>query len=87
MATKTQVMDRATDACQTHLGASTTKLDIRQTKKGWFQELLGCEAKTELNYFSDGGKTKIATSVEDTDCFCRMCCTYVVLSRLALTSR
>lgn len=68
-----QKMDRSTDACKAHLSGSS-KMDVRQTRKGWFQELLGCEAKTELNYFTED-KTKIATSVEDTDCFCRMCCT------------
>jgi len=48
-------------------------LSVRQTRKGWFQEILGCEAKTEFKFFNSD-KTQIAHSLEDTDCFCRMCC-------------
>lgn len=70
-------MDRgdgvATDACKAHLG-NLDVLDIRQTRRGRCQEILGCEARTEFNYFTPD-KKQIASSLEDTDCFCRMCCT------------
>ena len=42
-----QKMDRGTDALKAHLGG-TQKMDIRQTRRGWLQELLGCEARTEM---------------------------------------
>lgn len=48
-------------------------LRMRQTRRGWLQELLGCEAKTEFKYFI--GSDQTFHSLEDTDCFCRMCCT------------
>lgn len=67
-----KMTDRGTDALQAHLGTETTEMDVRQTRRGWLQELLGCEAKTEFNYFV--GSTHVAHSLEDTDCFCRMCC-------------
>ena len=46
-------------------------MEIRQTRRGWLQECLACEAKTEFKYFI--GETQVAHSLEDTDCFCRMC--------------
>jgi hypothetical protein len=45
---------------------------VRQTRRGWMQECLGCEAKTEFKYLI--GDTEVAQSLEDADCFCRMCC-------------
>lgn len=63
----------ATDACRAHLEGAEM-MDVRQTRRGWCQEIVGCEARTEFNYFTKDG-TKVATSIEDTDCFCRVCCT------------
>ena len=64
-------MDRGTEAMKSHL-AGCSKMEIRQTRRGFCQECMGCEAKTEFKYFIDG--QQIGHSVEDTDCFCRMCC-------------
>lgn len=47
-------------------------MEIRQTRRGWCQELMGCEAKNEFKYFINDDH--VFTSLEDTDCFCRMCC-------------
>lgn len=69
-------MDRGgsvTDACRAHFEGADS-IEMRQTRRGFCQELLGCEAKTEFNYFNKDG-TRIAHSIEDTDCLCRMCCT------------
>jgi len=59
------------DACKAHLG-TTTEMQVRQTRRGWCQELMGCEAKTEFKYLI--GDTQIAQSLEDTDCCCRIFC-------------
>jgi len=73
-----EVMDRGTDACKNHL-AECKVMDIRQTRKGWVQELLlGCEAKTEFKYFI--GENQVAHSLEDSDfcarCWCQPCYTW-----------
>ena len=34
--------DRGSDALKSHL-TGCESLDLRQTRRGWFQELLGCE--------------------------------------------
>jgi hypothetical protein len=70
-----QKMDRGSDACKAHLGG-TTSMEIRQTRKGWFQELLGCEARTEFKYFIGTGdnQTQVAHSLEEASCMCRWCC-------------
>jgi hypothetical protein len=69
---KNERMDRGTEAMLAHLTSDLAKLEIRQTRKGWCQELLGCEAQTELKYFING--TQVAESLEDANCFCRVCC-------------
>lgn len=57
---------------QAHLGGCQ-KMDIRQTRRGWFQEMcLGCEARTEFKYFVDGHQ--VAHSLESSNCCCRICC-------------
>jgi hypothetical protein len=71
-------MDRGTsitDACRAHLQDAKV-FDIRQTRRGWFQECLGCQANTEFKYYN-ADKTQIAHSIEDTNCFCRIFCRYV----------
>lgn len=64
-------MDRGSNALKSHCNG-LEKMEIRQTRRGWCQELLGCDAKTEFKYFV--GNDQIATSIEDTDCCCRMFC-------------
>jgi len=64
-------MDRGTAALKSHL-ANCEQMEIRQTRRGALKELLGGEAKTEFKYFV--GSDQIATSLEDTDCCCRVFC-------------
>lgn len=66
-------MERGTDALKTHMSAINT-LSIRQTKKGWFQELMGCEAKTEYKFFNGEEKDHFATAVEDSGFCIRLMC-------------
>jgi len=47
-------------------------MDIRQTRRGWCQEIMGCEAKTEFKVFIDG--TQVAHALEDAGCCCRCWC-------------
>jgi len=68
---QSQQMDRGTDALKSQM-SGTEAMEIRQTRKGWCQEILGCEAKTEFKYFIDGEER--FHSLEETDRFCRMCC-------------
>lgn len=68
--------DRGTDACKAHLG-SCSKIDIRQTRRGWCQELFcGCEARNEFKYFVNDGNNdnQIAHSLEESACLARCCC-------------
>ena len=79
-------MDRGTsitDACRAHL-QDASLLDIRQTRRGWIQECLGCQAQTEFKYYN-ADKNQIAHSLEEANCFCRIFCRYVstCLIRLA----
>jgi len=50
---------------------------LRQTRRGWLKELLGCEAKTEFKWFdTSGGKSDyVASSLEESGCCIRcLCC-------------
>jgi hypothetical protein len=67
-------MDRGSNALKSHCNGCE-KMEIRQTRRGWCQELMGCDAKTEFKYFV--GSDQIATSLEDTDCCCRMFCSAI----------
>jgi len=51
-------------------------MSIRQTRKGWLQECFGCEAADEFKWFNitDGQNIHIATSLEESNCFMRICC-------------
>eukprot|EP00542_Grammatophora_oceanica_P013014 CAMPEP_0194031616 /NCGR_PEP_ID=MMETSP0009_2-20130614/4754_1 /TAXON_ID=210454 /ORGANISM="Grammatophora oceanica, Strain CCMP 410" /LENGTH=252 /DNA_ID=CAMNT_0038671825 /DNA_START=221 /DNA_END=979 /DNA_ORIENTATION=+ len=71
MAEGGEKMDRGTDALKSHVNG-TDAMTIRQTRRGWLQECLGCEAKTEFKYFV--GENEIAHSLEDSDCCCRLWC-------------
>lgn len=55
--------------------ADKKSLSVRQTRRGWLMELCGCEAKDEFKWFdtTDEANTQIATSLEDSNCFCRLC--------------
>jgi len=64
--------DRGSNVMKLHMTDCTT-LDLRQTRRGWIQDCLGCEAQTEFKYFI--GDTQAFHSLEDSDCFCRVCCT------------
>jgi len=48
----------------------TKTMSIRQTRKGWLQECLGCEAQTEFKWFNTtgGDAVKVAESLEDSSC-------------------
>ena len=47
-----------------------------QTRKGCFQECLGCEAKTEFNIAKDekSKKDHILYAIEESGCLMRTCC-------------
>lgn len=68
---QSESMNRGSEVLKSHLGG-TEVMEIRQTRKGWCQECMGCEAKTEFKYFI--GETQVAHSLEDTDCCCRIFC-------------
>lgn len=68
---KAEKMDRGTDALKAHVNDAQT-MSIRQTRRGWLQECLGCEARTEFKAFVEG--THIADALEDASCCCRLCC-------------
>lgn len=64
-------MDRGTSALKAHMDGCES-MEMRQTRRGWLQECLGCEAKTEFKYFIGGNQ--IAHSLEEASCLCRLCC-------------
>ena len=63
-------MDRGTETMNNYL-SDMKKVSVRQTRRGWFQELLGCEAKTEFKLFSEG-TDQFATALEDSNCCLRL---------------
>lgn len=64
-------MDRGSDALKSHM-AGCTKLEMRQTRRGWLQEICGCEAQTEFKYFI--GSDQVFHSLEESSCCIRLCC-------------
>lgn len=68
-------MDRGSDAMKSTIGGLDL-LQMRQTRRGCFQELLGCEAKTEFKYF-DSNDQEIGYSLQESNCcernFCSAC--------------
>eukprot|EP00540_Astrosyne_radiata_P008902 CAMPEP_0116841772 /NCGR_PEP_ID=MMETSP0418-20121206/11136_1 /TAXON_ID=1158023 /ORGANISM="Astrosyne radiata, Strain 13vi08-1A" /LENGTH=248 /DNA_ID=CAMNT_0004472287 /DNA_START=37 /DNA_END=783 /DNA_ORIENTATION=- len=64
-------MDRGSDALKNHLEGCSL-MDIRQTRRGWLQDLMGCEARVEFRYFI--GENQIAHSLEDSECCMRIWC-------------
>ncbi|KAI2492002.1 phospholipid scramblase [Fragilaria crotonensis] len=67
-------MDRGNDILKAHVSDAQT-MSIRQTRRGWLQECLGCEARTEFKIFIGGNQ--IAHALEDADCCCRLCCSQI----------
>lgn len=63
--------DRGSTALKSHM-TGCPKMEMRQTRRGCMQEILGCEAQTEFKYFI--GETQVFHSLEDADCCCRLCC-------------
>lgn len=63
--------DRGSQALKTHMN-NCSKMDIRQTRRGCLQEILGCEATTEFKYFVNGNE--VFHSVEEASFCCRLCC-------------
>lgn len=54
---------------------NSKEMTIRQTRKGWLQECLGCEAKVEMRWFQKGeSNVEFATSLEESECCIRLCC-------------
>lgn len=47
-------------------------ISLRQTRKGWCQECMGCQAKTEFRMFRDGDE--IGHAVEEASFCCRCFC-------------
>src|SRR3569623_2318961 len=66
-----QTMQRGTEAMKTHF-SGCSKMDIRQTRRGWLQECFGCDAKNEFKYYVDSNQ--MAYSLEESACFARWCC-------------
>lgn len=69
------MMDRGTDALRCHLHENCQRMEIRQTRRGWCQELLfGCDARTEFKYYVNGSRQQVAHSIENSNCCVRCCC-------------
>mmetsp|Transcript_14693 Transcript_14693/g.30957 ORF Transcript_14693/g.30957 Transcript_14693/m.30957 type:complete len:253 (-) Transcript_14693:148-906(-) len=72
LAVPSNKMDRGSDVLKTHLSSAAT-LSIRQTRRGWCQECLGCEARDEYKFFKEGEKNEFATALEDSGFCIRYC--------------
>jgi len=66
-------MDRGSDALKAQV-SDMNQVHMRQTRRGCCQELMGCEAKTEFKYFKQEGGEQFASSLEESDLCCRLCC-------------
>lgn len=64
------------DRLEAHFGPSTKSMSVRQTRRGWCQELIGCEAPDEFKWFdtTDNRSEQFGISLEDSDCCLRVCC-------------
>jgi hypothetical protein len=73
-------------AALAHHVAPLPVFHMRQTSRGWWQECLGCEARTEFKYYKGPPElesladvndprqlTHIATSLDESTCLCRWC--------------
>lgn len=59
------------DALKSHM-SGCEKVELRQTRRGWCQEIMGCEARNEFKYFI--GDQQVFHSLEDSSCCGRVCC-------------
>mmetsp|Transcript_3446 Transcript_3446/g.4885 ORF Transcript_3446/g.4885 Transcript_3446/m.4885 type:complete len:250 (-) Transcript_3446:308-1057(-) len=68
--------NKMSDRLEEHFGPEVKSISIRQTRKGCFQELLGCEASDEFKWFhtTDGKNEKFAESLEESNCLLRIFC-------------
>jgi len=68
-------MERGYAKIDQYFGPSKA-MSVRQTRRGCLQECFGCEAADEFKWFNttDGRNDQFATSLEDSECFFRMCC-------------
>jgi hypothetical protein len=66
-------MDRGSDALKAQV-ADMSEVVMRQTRRGCFQEILGCEARTEFKYYKKDEEDKFAVSLEESDFCCRLFC-------------
>lgn len=57
-----------------HMESARNKMSVRQTRRDWCQELIGIEGKTEFKFYKDDDKHYFASAIEDSDSFCRVCC-------------
>lgn len=72
----------ASKACQINF-QDVPKINIRQTRRGCCQEIIGCEARNEFKLFrqnnsNDSSNMQFAYGIEHANCFCRTCCGYVL---------
>lgn len=65
-------MDRGSEALKTHVSAAQT-LSIRQTRRGWCQECMCCEAPDEFKFFKADEEEHFATALEKSGS-CVRCC-------------
>lgn len=69
-------MDRGDDQL-TRQFEDATSMSVRQTRKGfWVQFCCGCEVQDEFKWFhtTDGRNEQFATSLEESECLPRICC-------------
>lgn len=68
--------NKMNERLEQHFGEDTKAISVRQTRRGCFQELLGCEARDEFKWFNitDGANSQFATSLEESNCCARLFC-------------
>lgn len=67
-----KMLERGNSMLKAHVSSEQSMM-IRQTRKGWFQECLGCEAKDEYKFYKEGETEQFATALEDSNFFLRFC--------------
>ncbi|KAL7535101.1 hypothetical protein ACHAXR_006270 [Thalassiosira sp. AJA248-18] len=68
----TQKMERCSEALKTHVSDAQT-FSMRQTRKGWCQECMGCEAQDEYKFYKKDDNEHFATGLEDSSFCVRFC--------------
>jgi Scramblase len=64
------IMDRGTPTLKAHV-ENCTKMHVRQARRGWLQECLCCDSKSDFKYFVGG--SHVAESEEESTHLCRCC--------------